>query len=190
MGLQVAEDAAAEPAHNVAELGDVVRREGVRDLAAEVEQHHQDEGQGQLALVEVGERGQEYHHKDDARGPHEAGREQKNVEDPGHQGRDRDHDGHAAGAVVRLEYRPEEQYEGEIRQEVVEVRVPEDVAHEPDIIPDRTGIEAAASGHGEPGFGEPMEKLIEEQDERAYEREGQGSRRVVLDGHGLPLGYS
>ena len=70
------------------ELGDVVPiRERAPDLLAEVEDHDEDEGEGDLAFVEVREGGEEDHHEDDARGAEEDGvREEEDVEHSGDEG--------------------------------------------------------------------------------------------------------
>ena len=112
------------------DLGDVVPLEqAVHDLAAQIEDDHQDQGDGDLASPHGRERGQHDHHKYHAAGAqqHRAREEQEMHQSRDHR-RHRDGPRHGTAAVLLLQPGAHQQQQQHIAHVVFIVRVTQHMA--------------------------------------------------------------
>lgn len=125
----------------------VIGFEGVENLPAKVKKEHEDKSQRYLALVEIGERSQEYHHENDAAGSHEAGRKQQNIEEPGYYGGNGGHYQHATRAISSFKNGAKQQYECKVGKEMVYVGVTKNMRKETYIITEGVRVKPSPAGH-------------------------------------------
>lgn len=87
-----AEDQAAYAADDMGQLGDgVAAEQTVQEFAAQIEDHHQNEGDGDALFAHLRKGGQDDHHKDDAAGTEErSGGEEHELHKAGNQRRQGD----------------------------------------------------------------------------------------------------
>ena len=183
-GFEKAEEAAAKTACEVGELGDVVALEGVEDFPAEVEDDDQDEGKGNVVFSVVGEGGEEYHHEDDARGAEQGVREKADIEDAGDKAGNDDHQEHRERTVGFFEHGAEQEYVGEVADEMVPVGVARDMGEEPEVVERIEEVEQERVRHGEEGADEAVEVVLVECDDEGTEKGvGERGRGVVFNSH-------
>ena len=78
-GAEEPEEAPAKTANDVGETGNIVFLKGIENFTAQVEGQDQDKSQRNFALVEIGKRSQEYHHKNDSACPQKPGGKKQQI---------------------------------------------------------------------------------------------------------------
>ena len=134
------------------ELGNIAFAKGVEQFPPKIENQNQDKGEGYFAFVEIGKGCQEDHHKKNPAGSQKAGGKKEDVKDPCYQGSDGDHAKQGEGAVVFFQNRPDEQYEGEIGNQMIPVGMAHYMGKKGNPALNPRGRKAPSAANDEPGF--------------------------------------
>ena len=176
---QIAEDCAAGAADQVHEIGHIVLEEDGRvDLAAQIDDSHQNQCEGDGARPHPGQGGEHDEHEDDAAGPQQGAiGEEEALEHSGDEGGGQDTQEEGAAAILLLQRGPHHQEEHHVVCKVLPALMAKHMAEQAD---EEGGADAGAVNREEFPGGLSLGDQAQQEDSKGQQEKGEDYGGIIM----------